>query len=85
MGWGRYARRNALMSGAPPPTYVCNRCQKSGHWPKNCPLAHVRITTGIPSWELLDTTPEDPHAMQTKQGPLLFFPSLPCPFALPCL
>lgn len=29
---------SAIMSGPPPPTYICNRCSQPGHWFKNCPL-----------------------------------------------
>ncbi|VDN30392.1 unnamed protein product [Cylicostephanus goldi] len=27
-----------IMSGPPPPTYTCNRCNQPGHWYKNCPM-----------------------------------------------
>nr|CAD2165606.1 unnamed protein product [Meloidogyne enterolobii]CAD2181463.1 unnamed protein product [Meloidogyne enterolobii] len=34
-----YQRRAiGIMSGPPPPTYVCNRCAQPGHWYKCCPL-----------------------------------------------
>ncbi|KAF7627117.1 hypothetical protein Mgra_00009627 [Meloidogyne graminicola] len=31
-------RPTGIMTGPPPPTYVCNRCGQPGHWYKNCPL-----------------------------------------------
>ncbi|KAI6183325.1 hypothetical protein M3Y97_00477300 [Aphelenchoides bicaudatus] len=51
------------MSDPPPPTYVCNRCHKTGHWVRNCPLATIRRTTGLPIDELVETTADDPAAM----------------------
>ncbi|EJD74541.1 hypothetical protein LOAG_18154 [Loa loa] len=34
-------KTSSIMSGPPPPTYVCNRCSQSGHWYKNCPMVTV--------------------------------------------
>lgn len=34
-------KTSSIMSGPPPPTYVCNRCSQSGHWYKNCPMVMV--------------------------------------------
>uniref|UniRef100_A0A7I4XRR4 DWNN domain-containing protein n=1 Tax=Haemonchus contortus TaxID=6289 RepID=A0A7I4XRR4_HAECO len=60
-----------IMSGPPPPTYTCNRCYQPGHWYKNCPMLATKRTTGIPSQELMETTPEDPLAMLHPSGKLV--------------
>ncbi|PAV80120.1 hypothetical protein WR25_24732 [Diploscapter pachys] len=57
-----------IMSGPPPPTYTCNRCYQPGHWFKNCPMLTQKRTTGIPSQELVETTPDDPQAMLHPSG-----------------
>ncbi|KAI1723566.1 DWNN domain-containing protein [Ditylenchus destructor] len=35
-------KTTSIMSGPPPPTYVCNRCSQPGHWFKNCPALSSR-------------------------------------------
>ncbi|CAJ0592863.1 unnamed protein product [Cylicocyclus nassatus] len=60
-----------IMSGPPPPTYTCNRCNQPGHWYKNCPMLATKRTTGIPSQELMETTAEDPLAMLHPSGKLV--------------
>ncbi|KAL3997151.1 DWNN domain family protein [Acanthocheilonema viteae] len=61
-------KTSSIMSGPPPPTYVCNRCSQSGHWYKNCPMLNTRRTTGITMDELMETTSDDPLAMLHPSG-----------------
>ncbi|VDN03133.1 unnamed protein product [Thelazia callipaeda] len=63
-------KTSSIMSGPPPPTYVCNRCSQSGHWYKNCPMVtlNTRRTTGITMNELMETTSDDPLAMLHPSG-----------------
>ncbi|VDP29179.1 unnamed protein product [Soboliphyme baturini] len=63
-----FSRRNAVMTGQPPPSYSCNRCGLTGHWIKSCPTLNMKRTTGIPKDELIETTPDDPQAMLTSSG-----------------
>ncbi|CAJ0954859.1 unnamed protein product, partial [Mesorhabditis belari] len=60
--------RNTVMSGPPPTTYVCNRCNQTGHWYQNCPMANTRKATGMTMDELLVTTADDPHALLHSSG-----------------
>ncbi|KHJ47986.1 DWNN domain protein [Trichuris suis] len=64
----RYQRKNLIASGAPPASYICNRCGQPGHWIKMCPSLNIKRTTGIPRGELMETTADDPQAMLTSAG-----------------
>jgi hypothetical protein len=35
----------SMMSDPPPPNYTCNRCNRTGHWVKNCPLVTTFLTS----------------------------------------
>jgi len=61
-------QRRATTSGRPPTSYVCNRCNEPGHWYKECPQLLVRRSTGIPSHQLMNTSPDDPNAMLHPSG-----------------
>eukprot|EP00958_Prasinococcus_capsulatus_P020829 scaffold2756_cov376-Prasinococcus_capsulatus_cf.AAC.2 len=45
-GRGRGRGRQAPQAGAPPPGYICFRCNQSGHWIQNCP------TNGDPDYDV---------------------------------
>ncbi|CAJ0577490.1 unnamed protein product, partial [Mesorhabditis spiculigera] len=60
--------KNNIMSGPPPPTYVCNRCNQTGHWYQNCPMANTKKATGMTMDELIVTTADDPHALLHSSG-----------------
>uniref|UniRef100_A0A1I7S6V8 E3 ubiquitin-protein ligase RBBP6 n=1 Tax=Bursaphelenchus xylophilus TaxID=6326 RepID=A0A1I7S6V8_BURXY len=71
----KYAQQNfrrttnaSAFSEPPPPNYTCNRCSRTGHWYRDCPLVNIRRTTGIPMEELVETTADDPHAMLHPSG-----------------
>lgn len=36
-----YQKTRGIMTGPPPPTYVCNKCGQTGHWYKLCPLVNT--------------------------------------------
>ncbi|KAH7731975.1 Zinc knuckle family protein [Aphelenchoides avenae] len=63
-----YQKTRGIMTGPPPPTYVCNKCGQTGHWYKLCPLLNIKRTTGIPAEELTPTTADDPLAMLHPSG-----------------
>jgi len=58
----------ASLNDPPPISYTCNRCNQPGHWVKNCPMANVKRTTGIPIEDLIETTPDHPYAMLHPSG-----------------
>ncbi|KAI6173244.1 hypothetical protein M3Y98_01061100 [Aphelenchoides besseyi] len=65
-----YSRKptSSAYNQPPPPSYICNRCGRNGHWHKNCPMANIKRTTGIPMEELVETTADDPYAMLHPSG-----------------
>ncbi|CAD5205764.1 unnamed protein product [Bursaphelenchus okinawaensis] len=64
----RRTTNSSAFSEPPPPSYVCNRCSRTGHWYRECPLVNIKRTTGIPMEELVETTADDPHAMLHPTG-----------------
>ncbi|GBP41990.1 E3 ubiquitin-protein ligase RBBP6 [Eumeta japonica] len=63
--------------GIVPSNYICYKCQKHGHWIKDCPLANaqggesveIRRSTGIPrSFMVPVDGPKAPGAMMTPSG-----------------
>ncbi|KAG7302657.1 hypothetical protein JYU34_012608 [Plutella xylostella] len=68
--------RGQNQRGVVPPNYTCYKCQKKGHWIKDCPLANtggdpieIRRSTGIPrSFMVPVDGPKAPGAMMTPSG-----------------
>lgn len=68
--------RGSNQTGEVPPSYRCHKCQKQGHWIKNCPLTlnhdtsiDVKKSTGIPrSFMVPVEGPQAPGAMMTPTG-----------------
>jgi Zinc knuckle len=65
---GKDKKKRPAHSDAPPPWYKCHRCQQTGHFAQNCPLAtdidtallkNVRQARGIPRAFLQAATEED--------------------------
>uniref|UniRef100_A0A7E4V5K8 E3 ubiquitin-protein ligase RBBP6 n=1 Tax=Panagrellus redivivus TaxID=6233 RepID=A0A7E4V5K8_PANRE len=64
-----YKKRVSMsMNAKASPDHVCNKCNKLGHFPKQCPMLNYRLSTGIPSEELMETTQDDPNAMYHPSG-----------------
>ncbi|EAT46076.1 AAEL002729-PA [Aedes aegypti] len=63
--------RGASQSGEVPINYKCFRCNKPGHWIKNCPLGPLgKRNTGIPrSFIERDKDPENNPIIQPSQVP----------------
>uniref|UniRef100_A0A1I7YFD4 DWNN domain-containing protein n=1 Tax=Steinernema glaseri TaxID=37863 RepID=A0A1I7YFD4_9BILA len=59
-----YIPRNNVV----PPDYVCNICNKPGHWIQGCPLKKYKKANGILASELMPCTSDDPLAMVTNDG-----------------
>ncbi|XP_063362060.1 E3 ubiquitin-protein ligase RBBP6 isoform X3 [Cydia amplana] len=67
--------RGQNQRGVVPSNYVCYKCQKHGHWIKDCPVANstdpieIRRSTGIPrSFMVPVDGPKAPGAMMTPSG-----------------
>ncbi|XP_028027137.1 E3 ubiquitin-protein ligase RBBP6-like isoform X3 [Bombyx mandarina] len=67
--------RGQNQRGAVPSNYICYKCQKRGHWIKDCPAANsgepveIRRSTGIPrSFMVPVEGPKAPGAMMTPSG-----------------
>ncbi|KAI5651867.1 DWNN domain-containing protein [Phthorimaea operculella] len=67
--------RGANQRGVVPANYTCYKCQKKGHWIKDCPIANtaeavdVKRSTGIPrSFMVPVDGPKAPGAMMTPSG-----------------
>jgi hypothetical protein len=63
----RYAAsRVSMYNKPPPPNFICNRCNQSGHWPKQCPMVGI---VGSFTYQLCtdDTAQGDrTHAQRTR-------------------
>ncbi|XP_050671220.1 E3 ubiquitin-protein ligase RBBP6 isoform X3 [Leptidea sinapis] len=67
--------RGQNQRGVVPANYVCFKCQKRGHWIKDCPIANssdpveIRRSSGIPrSFMVPVDGPKAPGAMMTPSG-----------------
>ncbi|CAH2236771.1 jg8532 [Pararge aegeria aegeria] len=67
--------RGQNQRGIVPSNYICYKCQKRGHWIKDCPIANsgdpieIRRSTGIPrSFMVPVDGPKAPGAMMTPSG-----------------
>ncbi|KAE9556266.1 hypothetical protein FO519_000449 [Halicephalobus sp. NKZ332] len=43
-------------------SYRCSKCGGYGHFLSQCPMLKIRLATGIPADELIETTPDNPNA-----------------------
>ena len=62
------------MTGVPPPTYVCRKCNVPGHYIQNCPMSSVPLLgmphLGDPMQTQLSSVPgNDTYAHDVQQYP----------------